>query len=117
MRLFAVSGRRRAAIVAVLAAALFGLLAATAAAHYTEVYHGTDKAWVDSSHDHLDVQDNECDGHNVFAEGYDSSGYHSIVDGNGCNAGYGHLDGINFTQYRICEGLSRQYGCSAWRST
>ena len=30
----------------------------------------SDKAWVDATHDHLDVQDGECDGNDVYGQGY-----------------------------------------------
>lgn len=85
-----------------------------------EAWHGSDKAWVDTTHDHLGAQDGECDGNYVYATGlwYDASISTTITvtvwDTNGCSAGWGHGDGIDFYQYRVCE---QNVGCSAWRST
>ena len=106
--------RARAVAVSALATAAFAFTAGTAAAHFTEAFHGSDRAWVDSTHDHLDVSDNECDGNSVYAEGYDDLGFLRVFDPNGCNSGYGHGDGLNFYQYRVCE---QNVGCSAWRGT
>lgn len=107
-------GRQRAALVGVLAAVAFGLTAGIAMAHYTQISTGNSRAWVDSTHDHLNVSDGDCDGNRVYAEGYDQNGFHRIFDPNGCTAGYGHEDGINFYQYRLCVEF---VACSLWLST
>jgi hypothetical protein len=35
----------------------------------------------------------------------------TVWDTNGCSSGYGHGDGIDFYQYRVCE---QAVGCSGW---
>lgn len=104
---------RRTLVVTLLTASLLGLNAGVAYAHYVDVNHGSDVAWVDSTHDHLDVQDGECDGNYVYAEGYyGSSNYVKVYDLNGCSSGWGHGDGINFYVFRVCE---EGVGCSVWK--
>ena len=110
---------RRSAWIGVLTATLLGLGTATVSAHYMEVLHGSDRAWVDSTHDHLNVEDRECDGNAVYGQGYwwdstiGSSRLVTVQDSNGCASGWGHGDGVNFYQFRICEASA---GCSAWTS-
>jgi hypothetical protein len=105
---------RSTAFIAVLTVALLGWNAGHVYAHYTEVFHGSDKAWVDSTHDHLDVQDNECDGNYVQAAGYSTTGFTIVTDDNGCTTGWGHGDGLDFTIYHICE---VNVGCGGWKNT
>jgi hypothetical protein len=99
--------------IGVLSTAFLGLTAGTAYGHQVAVYHGSDVAWVDATHDHLDVDDRECDGNYVYAQGYDALGFIQVTDTNGCSSGWGHGDGLNFYLFRICE---QNVGCSAWRS-
>ena len=110
---------RRSVLVALFTLALLAVNASIANAHYTEAWHGTDKAWVDSTHDHLDVQDGECDGNNVYATGLwwnpslSTTITVTVWDSNGCSSGWGHGDGLDFYQYRVCE---QNVGCSAWKT-
>ena len=93
----------RTLLALVFTAALLVTNSGTAHAHYMQSTHGSDVAWVDSTHDHLDVQDNECDGNYVYADGWSSQGFIRVWDSNGCSAGWGHGDGLNFYAFRICE--------------
>lgn len=108
---------RRSGLTALWIVALLALSCTGVAAHDTVAWHGSDKAWVDSTHDHLDVQDGECDGNDVYAQGYwwdatiSSARLVTVWDTNGCSSGYGHGDGIDFYQYRVCE---QGVGCSGW---
>jgi len=88
--------------------------AGPASAHYSTLYHGSDVAWVGTYHDYLRVQDRECDGNTVYAQGYDRSGYRIVRDPDGCAAGYGTITGSGFYQYRICES---NVSCTSWRYT
>lgn len=106
---------RRLGLLAVLAVVSAFVLAVPATGHFTETWHGNDHAWVDSSHDHLNGSDNECDGNRIYTRGYDASGARGPkYDPDGCGGYYGHLDGVNFTSYKLCEeGVS----CTAYRGT
>lgn len=106
---------QRLGVLCALAAVTAFVLAGPAMGHFTEDWHGNDHAWVDSTHDHLNGSDNECDGNRVYTRGNDSSGARGPkYDPDGCGGAYGHLDGIDFTSYVLCEeGVS----CNAWRGT
>ncbi len=98
------AARRRLATLVLLAAVGALGIATTATGHYTQAVHGNDLAWVDYTHDHLDVEDNECDGNRVYARGNDASGARGPkYDPDGCGGSWGHLDGVNFTSYEVCE--------------
>lgn len=108
---------RRFTVVAFAVATLLATMLGTAGADYSAQYHGSDKAWVTDTHDHLNVEDRECDGNGVYAEGYHVGGgsnYVKVWDTNGCSKGWGHGDGIDFYKYRLCE---NRVGCNGWRST
>jgi hypothetical protein len=100
-------------VIAAFALAQLGLFSGTAHAHDKTVWHGSDRAWVWGSHDHLDVEDNECDGNLVWAEGYygEYETFIRVYDLNGCTAGWYHVDGFDFYTFRICE---ENVGCKAW---
>lgn len=111
--------RSRLSVVVVVAFVACTMVTAVALAHYTEIVQGHDKAWVSSSHDHLNILDNECDGNYTWAEGWDNSqyGFHRVRDGDGCAGGGRHADGYNFYSYRICEDVTgTSYRCSNRRT-
>ena len=97
-------------MIVVFTAALLGASAGSVLAHYMQATHGSDIAWVDSTHDHLDAQDNECDGNYVYADGWSDQGFIRVWDSNGCSAGWGHGDGIDFYAFKVCE---QNVGCSS----
>jgi hypothetical protein len=102
----------RVATVGAFVTVLVGWMTTPAAAHTLYAYHintNSDRAW--SDHSHLRVEDRECDGNGVYAEGYDIGGYLSVSDANGCESGYSHADGTGIYQFRVCE---RTKGCSDW---
>ena len=100
-------------IAAVVGFALL-IVAATASAHYTDIFQQGDKAWVDDTHDHANVRDNTCDQNPVYVRARDGSGARDKYDPDGCGGFDGHLDGINFYDYRLCEvGVS----CTAFKNT
>ena len=106
-------------VLAVAALAMLSL-APAASAHYTYIYHGSDKSWLGDSintpgvHDHLGVVDHECDGNGVYAEAYahDSTGFYRLWDANGCQVNESNLRGVDFYRYRLCE---QNVSCTAWK--
>lgn len=90
--------------------ALMMLQAGPALAHYTQIYHGSDTAWVTADHRTLGVQDNECDGHRVFAQIWtsDMAYYWAFYDANDCAPGASFFTTYNsdilITLYDLCEG-------------
>jgi hypothetical protein len=88
----------------------------TALAHYTQIYHGSDTAWVTADHLTLGVQDNECDGHRVFAQIWtsDFSFYWAFYDANDCAPGASFFTTYNsdilINRYRLCE---ESEGCTS----
>ncbi|MFY1692660.1 hypothetical protein [Plantactinospora sp. WMMB782] len=96
VRILAVSGSF------VLAAALWG---SPAQAHEMRGYHGLDEAWVYASHLEMEVRDDECDGHKVFAVVNLRDGRStSIVDDDGCsgNTGGGRWS-VEVASFYVCE--------------
>ncbi len=89
------------------------VVAAPAMGHWTEIFHGNDHGTND--HSHFNISDHECDGNRVYGNAYDASGYRGpAYDPDGCGGSYRHLDGLNFSSYRICEeGVS----CTEFRGT
>jgi hypothetical protein len=70
--------------------------------HFTDIFHGNDHGTND--HSHYDLWDNECDGNRVYGNAYDASGYRGpAYDPDGCGGIGRHLDGLQFTSYRLCE--------------
>ena len=109
---------RRAVLIAVFTVALLAFNTTAVFAHYTEAWHGSDKAFIFASHDELNVQDGECDGNYVYAQGYwwnptiSSNILVTVWDTNGCSFGFEWARGTDFHTYRVCE---QNVGCSAWR--
>jgi hypothetical protein len=105
--------RVKVGILAVSAVAAVGAIAAPASGHWTEIFHGNDHGTND--HSHFNISDHECDGNRVYGNAYDASGYRGpAYDPDGCGGSYRHLDGLNYSSYRICEeGVS----CTAFRGT
>ncbi|HEX8205226.1 MAG TPA: hypothetical protein VF587_04105 [Solirubrobacteraceae bacterium] len=100
-------------ILATVALTAVALMAVPAAGHWTEIFHGDDHGTND--HSHFNISDHECDGNRVYGNAYDASGYRGpAYDEDGCGGTYRHLDGLNYSSYRICEeGVS----CTAFRGT
>jgi hypothetical protein len=105
--------RKTFGLLASLAMVAAMAFAAPASAHWTELFHGNDRGTND--HSHFNIWDNECDGNRVYGNAYDASGYRGpAYDPDGCGGDYRHLDGLDFTSYRVCEeGVS----CTAFKST
>ena len=87
-----------------MAAGLLVLSAAPASAHYTSIYHGSDNAWVYSSHLRLGVDDNECDGHKVYVVWLDPFSRAHTVNGSTCSSSPVVVDTPDVVvQYQLCR--------------
>ena len=111
----------RGVLVLVFTVGLLAVTAGAAFAHVVYAYHGSDQAWVNSTHDTLVALDGECDGNYVYGEGYwyditiHSERYTKVTDLNGCDP-LGNQTSQkpgDFTRFRVCE---TGVGCSAWKT-
>jgi hypothetical protein len=100
----------------VMAAGLLILSAGPASAHYTSIYHGSDNAWVYSSHLRVGVDDNECDGHYVYVVWIDPfSKAHWVYNKGGCGSLAVVVDTPELiSQYQLCE---YSVSCTSWKIT
>ncbi len=91
--------------------ALLTVMVGPAAAHDIYGTHRNNIGWIGSGHDHLNVEDVDCNGNAAYAEGYGQHGFTRVWDSNGCAQGHGHGDGVNFYMFRVCE---NRVGCGSW---
>jgi len=100
------------AIVVLVVALVLGVRSSPAQAHEVCAYHTLDAACVLGGHTGIEVADNECDGHSVFAITRLADGRSfGIRDENGCERGITtrYFDSA-IVSFEVCENTQ---GCSA----
>lgn len=107
-------GRKKLYTAALMAGLALPLALATPAqAHPVYAYHGADRAWTNTAHTRVGVEDRERDGHGVYAEYIIRGGtVRDVSDANGSAPGHGaEAAGGVVTQLRVCE---RNVSCGNW---
>lgn len=107
--------RKKVYITALMAGLALPLAFATPAqAHVLSAHHGDDRAWTNTAHTRVGVEDGEADGNGVYAQykiGGSENIYH-VGDRNGNAPGHGAEDaGGIVRKIRVCE---RNVGCFEW---
>ena len=104
--------RRRLSRGVMLGIMLAAVASGTALAHATEIHRHYGWAYSDATHDHANACDLSSDGFQVKVQARDGAGLREVTDPDGAGGSCGHLDGLNFIEYRLCKVT---VDCSEWR--